>query len=579
MVENEDSESMRRRKDGSQSPNNDDNTEKTEKHDSKNEKQNSKVDLTELKKLHPYLFEDSNIHNSKKQFHIDEQGLPVYTNNPAVLPYISKYYTQVLSYGSSWSIILPTLRLDPSCHMSIILASDYYLASQLPHLTFALLSFALSLPAPPTSSREAFYLSAYHSWFVVHNVPLAIFNFREVLKRFPGDLFALKRAQLLAFMQGDAKLMLELSEMVRPSNENSKWYWGMEAFALEQNGKIEEAEAAAKKGVELEEGDVWAMHAMGHVGYYRGGAKGREVEKWMRDRCKMWEDRMSFIYTHNWFHIGLFLLDQQDWFQTLHVFDHNIWLNSNSSPNHPLLNQISNSNNSSKKEETTDNGADDNSGKWNNMDKSNTQDQINAIEVLFKTQLRLNLCNFVEKNDKSVKRWNDMILDRFTDVGTYVEKNIIQETHSIHDLLYVLLSMIVFLVLKREKEYNLLVEKVTKSLDQQQKKSEKEVEKEQRKSKKDDPREVFMKLVHACKCWTREDWRGVVENCRGIIPDGIGVIGGSREQREVFSEVFIEGLVKSQDKDAGAFITQRLEERGGAPQVLVHLLNTIQKQN
>jgi len=61
-------------------------------------------------------------------------------------------------------------------------------------------------------TRVALYLEAWVAWVEEGDLVGAAKAFAEVVRAFPRDLFALKRAQLLYFLAGDAEAMLSVRD-------------------------------------------------------------------------------------------------------------------------------------------------------------------------------------------------------------------------------------------------------------------------------------------------------------------------------------------------------------------------------
>jgi len=80
-----------------------------------------------------------------------------------------------------------------------------------------------------------------------------------------------------------------------------------QAFALEQSGDLAGAEAAGRTAVRVHRGDVWAHHAVAHAMYPPGRLA--EGVQWMLSLAPMWTRLCSFMLTHNWWHVALFLVD------------------------------------------------------------------------------------------------------------------------------------------------------------------------------------------------------------------------------------------------------------------------------
>eukprot|EP00897_Mesotaenium_endlicherianum_P008995 jgi/Mesen1/8123/ME000437S07219 len=87
---------------------------------------------------------------------------------------------------------------------------------------------------------------------------------RQLVRRFPRDLGALKRAQTLAFYCGRADIMLELADVAVGANRGRAFVDGMRAFALLECGRAHqaEAEASARQGLAICPHDAWAQHAV-----------------------------------------------------------------------------------------------------------------------------------------------------------------------------------------------------------------------------------------------------------------------------------------------------------------------------
>lgn len=83
-------------------------------------------------------------------------------------------------------------------------------------------------------------------------------------------MFALKRAQLVAFLVGDAKKMLKVAKASKSACAGKPYYHGMLAFSLEQNGKLKKAEREGKRAVDISPDDPWAHHAVAHALYFQG---------------------------------------------------------------------------------------------------------------------------------------------------------------------------------------------------------------------------------------------------------------------------------------------------------------------
>jgi tetratricopeptide (TPR) repeat protein len=120
----------------------------------------------------------------------------------------------------------------------------------------------------------------------------------------------------------------------------------MHAFGLEECNRIDEAEALARKALAIDRRDPWAHHAVAHC----LEARGRLVDgvAFLQSMSDTWEGCNSFMYTHNWWHLALFLIDLDRDDEALALFDRRVW------------------------------------GVW----KEFSEDQINAISLLARLELR-----------------------------------------------------------------------------------------------------------------------------------------------------------------------------------------------
>jgi tetratricopeptide (TPR) repeat protein len=133
----------------------------------------------------------------------------------------------------------------------------------------------------------------------------------------------------------------------------------MHAFGLEECNRIDEAEALARKALAIDRRDPWAHHAVAHC----LEARGRLLDgvAFLKSMSDTWESCNSFMYTHNWWHLALFLIDLDRGDEALALYDKRVW------------------------------------GVW----KEFSEDQINAISLLARLELR-----GIDIGD----RWADLVI-------------------------------------------------------------------------------------------------------------------------------------------------------------------------
>ena len=195
------------------------------------------------------------------------------------------------------------------------------------------------------STRERAWIAATAAW-LAGDTDKSLAIHEKMVAEWPRDLLAGKLGQLHAFNLGDAKALLRIGERLLEANRENHFAWGMCAFGLEECHRLDEAESHARHAIEMERKDPWAHHALAHC----HEARGRLVEgvAFLRSMADTWEDCNSFMYTHNWWHLALFLIDLDRTDEALAVFDQRVW------------------------------------GVW----KEFSEDQINAISLLARLELR-----------------------------------------------------------------------------------------------------------------------------------------------------------------------------------------------
>jgi tetratricopeptide (TPR) repeat protein len=171
-------------------------------------------------------------------------------------------------------------------------------------------------------ARERAWFEATAAW-LAGDVDKSLAIHEKMIAEWPRDLLAGKLGQLHAFNQGDSEALLRIGEHLLAANKDNHFVWGMHAFGLEECNRLDEAEAAARRAIEMQRKDPWAHHALAHC----LEARGRLVEgvNFLKSVSDAWEDCNSFMYTHNWWHLALFLIDLDQPGDALALFDKRVW--------------------------------------------------------------------------------------------------------------------------------------------------------------------------------------------------------------------------------------------------------------
>ncbi len=170
--------------------------------------------------------------------------------------------------------------------------------------------------------REQRFIAAIAAW-AQGDIRRAIALHEEQAREFPRDLASLKLGQYHCFNVGDCPGMLRLALTAVPAAADVPYVHGMAAFGYEQCHRMREAEASACRAVAMCRKEPWAHHALAHVMLTEGRlAEGLEFMQGVSDT---WTGLNSFMVTHNWWHLALFLIDLGRDAEALAVYDQQAW--------------------------------------------------------------------------------------------------------------------------------------------------------------------------------------------------------------------------------------------------------------
>ncbi|XP_048501892.1 uncharacterized protein LOC104898004 isoform X2 [Beta vulgaris subsp. vulgaris] len=222
----------------------------------------------------------------EKGVKFDKWGYQVKTFSDKCISAINDFYDQVLNYGRKRSIILEAPVHDGSCVLANTLAA-YFSSSTHP------------------SEALSFIQSAKSHYDESTDYEKAIFDAVSCLISEDRD-------------DDDA---LQLHFKVLRENEEEAYIHGMLSFPLLELGRMEDAERAARKALEINEHDVWAQHCLCHVLQYE--CRFPEAVQFMEECSPSWSSCSSFMYTHNWWHVALCYLEgHSPVVKVLDVYDH-----------------------------------------------------------------------------------------------------------------------------------------------------------------------------------------------------------------------------------------------------------------
>ena len=176
--------------------------------------------------------------------------------------------------------------------------------------------------AARATPREQRFIAAVAAW-ADGDIRRAIALHQDQARDCPRDLVSLKLGQYHAFNTGDCAGMLRLALSALPAAADVPYLHGMAAFGYEQCHLMREAETSARRAIAMRRKEPWAHHALAHVMLTEGRlAEGLDF---MQDVSDSWTGLNSFMLTHNWWHVALFLIDLGRDTDALAVYDGHVW--------------------------------------------------------------------------------------------------------------------------------------------------------------------------------------------------------------------------------------------------------------
>ena len=259
----------------------------------------------------------------------DSRGVPV---SACACESLSDYETalyQFQSYfGDPTETLAGTLERDPEFVMGhIFMANAMLLMSErkyLPEIRKHIES-AEALSAK-SNNREKGLIKAARLWMDGH-WDKACVAWDMVLADHPHDALAIQCAHLTDFYLGDAVNLRDRIGRVIGSWSNDtpgySYILGMQAFGLEECNQFDRAEEAARKALDIEAKDGWSVHALTHVLEMQN--RFEEGEHFLMQSSNNWAPDNGFAF-HNWWHLGLFFIEQERFADALKLYDEQIYV-------------------------------------------------------------------------------------------------------------------------------------------------------------------------------------------------------------------------------------------------------------
>jgi tetratricopeptide (TPR) repeat protein len=243
---------------------------------------------------------------------------------PAALRGIDDFILGFLSYTPRAVNVLEAARAAPDCCLANAYAAMIWMFLEAPEAAARAAPFlaAAQAAAPRATPRERQATALVAAW-AAGDIPQALRLAEDIAIAHPRDLAIIKLAQYHHFNRGDAPAMLRLGLHALPACETEPYVHGMIAFGYEQCHLMTEAEAAARRALQIEPTDPWAHHALAHVMLTQSRAD--EGIAFLESVSHTWAGLNSFMRTHNWWHLALFYLSRGREADVLASYDAHVW--------------------------------------------------------------------------------------------------------------------------------------------------------------------------------------------------------------------------------------------------------------
>lgn len=258
----------------------------------------------------------------------DLLGNPVTTGDSAILAGIDDFVGGFLAYEARAANILKTAASAPDCALANAYAASLFMLLESPQGPVRAQPFLeRARAAAAANPRERAFLGLLEAW-MGDDITGALAVSAAIVADWPRDLVAAKLHQYLVFNLGDAAGMLRMALQVRPACEDVPYVHGMAAFGYEQCHLLSHAEAAARRALEMTDREPWAQHALAHVMITEGRID--EGARFMGEASATWTGLNSFMVSHNFWHLALFLLSQGRPEAVLDLYDSQVWAHDRS---------------------------------------------------------------------------------------------------------------------------------------------------------------------------------------------------------------------------------------------------------
>lgn len=237
---------------------------------------------------------------------------------------IDDFVGGLLAYEARAITVMGAAEADPENCLANAYSAMAWMFAEAPEAPFAAASALARAEAAAAQATRREQLTTIFAEAWVHGDLARLFAIADQIQQeFPRDLVITKLAQYHAFNRGDAPAMLRLAHAVFDANADIAHMHAMRGFAFEQCHLLNEAETDAGNALRLTEREPWAHHCFAHIALARGEIA--EGAAFLQAMSRHWTGLNSFMHTHSWWHLALFLLSMGEDERVLAIHDRDIW--------------------------------------------------------------------------------------------------------------------------------------------------------------------------------------------------------------------------------------------------------------
>jgi hypothetical protein len=242
----------------------------------------------------------------------DRHGYALSTDSPEAAECLERFADDLLAARPAAAEIIDVAARHPDCALAQAYAAALPLFSQsrvdIESTALPLLERASAMRAG-ISARESLLVDALLAW-ARNDFAAAIALHERLATDWPRDLVAAKIAEFLFYEAPDYRRHLRFMERIAADNADQPAFLAMHAFALELCRHDERAESTARRALALDADTPWAHHALAHLLLNQ-----RRIDEGLAllaDAAPTWSGHTPLVQAHNWWHVALLHLANED---------------------------------------------------------------------------------------------------------------------------------------------------------------------------------------------------------------------------------------------------------------------------